>query len=201
MEAHLPPRRFLTCAAALVALVALTSGCGGGSDAPAAKDPPTAAPPVTYANSFLSFSHPAVWKAYPFRWPGELHFQPMVYVSTQPVHDPCRTKDNTTTCTWPVQRLEPNGVLLTWENRGFPGFSLASQPGSAISVGGRSAKRLATRPGSCAAIGGDLTIEVAIAQPTADNWTEATACLRGPNLTQNERSVDALLASTKFVSP
>ena len=83
MEARLTPRRLLMGAAALVALVAVTSGCGGGTDAQAAAktDPKL----VTYSNSLLSFSHPAAWKAYPFRWAGELHFRPMVYLSTQPV--------------------------------------------------------------------------------------------------------------------
>jgi hypothetical protein len=195
MEARLTPRRVLSIAA-IAAAVAVTSACGGGSSAQAAKDPPL----ETYANSFLSFTHPADWTAYPFRWAGALHFQPMLYVSSQPVHDPCRTKGSTTACAWPLRRLRPNGVLITWENRGFPGFALASQPGSAIRVGGRSAKRLAARPGACAAIGGNLTIEYAIAQPTADNWTEATACVRGPDLAQNERRVDALLASTQFRS-
>jgi hypothetical protein len=197
MEARLTQRRLLTLAA-IAATVALTSACGGGSDAQAAKDPPPA--PVTYANSFLSFSHPAAWRPYPFRWAGGLHFQPMLYVSTQPVQNPCHTKGSSSMCAWPVRRLQPNGVLITWENRGFPGFSLDSQPGSATSVGGRSAKRQATRPGACAAIGGNVTIEYAIARPMADNWTEATACVRGPNLAQNERRVDALLASTKFLA-
>jgi hypothetical protein len=196
MEARLTPRRILSIAA-IGAAVAVTSACGGGGDAQAAaKDPPL----VTYSNSFLSFSHPAEWTAYPFRWSGALHFQPMLYVSTQPVQDPCRTEGDTTTCTWPVQHLEAGGVLITWENRGSPGWSLESQPGSAISVGGRSAKRLAVRPGACARIGGDLTVEVAIAQPMADNWTEATACVRGPDLAGSERAVDAMLASTKFIS-
>ena len=53
MEARLPPRRLLTCAAALVALAVLTSGCGGGTDAQAAakQDSQT----VEYSNSVLSF--------------------------------------------------------------------------------------------------------------------------------------------------
>jgi len=76
MEARLTQRRLLTGAAALVALVAVTSGCGGGTEAQAARrtDPKL----VTYSNPLLSFSHPAGWKAYPFRWgvlqePGALH--------------------------------------------------------------------------------------------------------------------------------
>jgi hypothetical protein len=195
MEARLTPRRLLAIAA-IAGATAVATACGGGGTAQVAKDPPLA----KYSNGFLSFSHPAAWQASPFRWTGELHFQPMLYVSTQPVHDPCRTKGDATVCAWPVHRLQPDGVLITWENRGAPAWSLDSQPGSVLQVGGRSAKRLATRPGDCSAIGGDLTIEVAIAQPQPDNWTEATACLRGPDLAENESRVDALLASTQFLS-
>jgi hypothetical protein len=106
-----------------VATIALTSACGGGQDAPAAAKN---APLATYTNSFLTFSHPATWKAYPFRWGGALHFQPMLYVSTQPVQDPCRTSGDATVCKWPVRRLRPDGVLVAFENRGFPGWSLGT---------------------------------------------------------------------------
>jgi len=57
---------------------------------------------------------------------GTLHFHPMVYVSTQPGRDPCRRSPMGTECGWPVGRLRPNGVLVVWENRGYPGWSLAS---------------------------------------------------------------------------
>jgi hypothetical protein len=197
MEARLTSRRLLVCAAAIATLACVASGCGGGGNAQAAaKDPPL----VTYSNSFLSFAHPQAWRVYPFRWAGELHFQPMLYLSTQPVHDPCRQKGNVTTCGWPVRRLRPNGVLVMWENRGFPGWRLDSQRGSSLRVGGRAARRSATNRGVCAAIGGDVTIQVAIARPVVDNWTEATACLRGPSLARSERALNALLASTKFLS-
>jgi hypothetical protein len=197
MEARLTPRRLLVCAAGIATLAGVASGCGGGGKAPAAaKDPPL----VTYSNSFLSFTHPQAWRVYPFRWAGELHFQPMLYLSTQPVHDPCRQKGNATICQWPVRKLRPNGVLVMWENRGFPGWRLDSQRGLSLRVGGRAARRSATNPGVCGAIGADTTIQVVIAQRVVDNWTEATACLRGPSLAPSERALNALLASTKFLS-
>jgi hypothetical protein len=196
MGSRLTPRHF-PLLAGIAATVALASACGGGLDAPAAA---TNTPLAKYANTFLSFRHPANWKAYPFRWSGALHFQPMLYVSTQAVRDPCQTSGNSTVCKWPVRRLQPDGVLIAWENRGFPGWSLRTQRGKSIRIDGRSAKRSEARPGACAAIGGDLTIEVAIARPMASNWTEATACVRGPHLAANERRIDSLLASTRFLS-
>ena len=197
MDARLTPRRFLMGAAALVALVAVTSGCGGGTNAQAAAktDPKL----VTYSNSLLSFSHPAAWKAYPFRWAGELHFRPMVYLSTQPVQDPCSTKGNTTSCGFPVKQLEPGGVLVTWNASTPPAMALG--PGSRIRVDGREARRVDTAGGMCRSIGADRTIDVLIAtRPLPSTPTQFTACLRGPGLAQEEKSVEALLASTKFAS-
>ncbi len=197
MEARLTPGRLLMGVAALVALVAVTSGCGGGTDAQAAAqtDPKL----VAYSNSLLSFSHPAAWKAYPFRWAGELHFRPMVYLSTQPVQDPCSTKGNTTSCGFPVKQLEPGGVLVTWNASTPPAMALG--PGSRIRVDGREARRVDTAGGMCRSIGADRTIDVLIAtRPLPSTPTQFTACLRGPGLAQEEKSVEALLASTKFAS-
>jgi hypothetical protein len=195
MEAR-PHLRSLLSLCAVAAIVAGTSACGGGQAGSAAKDPPLA----KYANGFLVFRHPAAWKAYPFRWSGELHFRPMVYLSTQPVHDPCTTTGNTTMCNWSVKHLHPDGVLIAWENRGFPGWELRTQPGTSMRIGGRPAKRVTTAGGECRAIGGDRTTEIAIASPQQDNWTEVTACVRGPHLVANEHRLDALLASTRFLA-
>lgn len=191
------PVRLASVVVTVLVLIPLASACGGGSDAP----PAARSRPATFANSTLSLRHPAAWTAYPFKWSGELHFHPMLYLSTQPVRDPCRTQNGTTACGWPVDRLDPGGVLISVENRGFPGWSLGQAGGTPLLVGGRSAKRRSDRPGSCAAIGGQLTIAVAVASPQPGNWTELTACLRGPQLTANEHRLDALLASLRFRRP
>jgi hypothetical protein len=199
MEARLTLRRLLVGTAALVALGALTSGCGGGSaDAQAAGKPEQRL--VRYSDSVLSFSHPAAWKAYPFRWNGELHFRPLVYLSTQPLHDPCAMQGNTVSCGFPVGRLLRGGVLVTWNDSGPPAMGLG--PGSRTRVGGHPARRVDTAHGICRSIGADRTIDVLIqVRPLPSPLTELTACLRGPSLVQAEQSVDALLASTKFHSP
>ena len=195
MHARSTPRRLLMCAAALVALVALTSGCGGGGNARAAAKKES--PLVMYSNSLLSFTHPAAWEAYPFVWPGELNFRPMVYLSTQPVHDPCATHGNTTSCGFPVGQLEPGGVLVTWNASNPPSAELG--PGTRIRVGGHLARRIDTAGGICRRIGADRTIDVLVqTRPLPSSLTEFTACLRGPGLAESEKSVDALLASTKF---
>jgi hypothetical protein len=190
--------RLLVCVTGIAATVALATACGGGSGgtANAAADPPQL---VTYRGGGLSFRHPESWTAYPFRWSGELHFRPLVYLSTQPVHDPCSTHRNTTSCGFPVRRIRPGGVLVVWQVNGVPAVGLG--PGARIQVGGHAAARVATQGGICRRIGADRTIEVAVETiPTPSALTYLTACLRGPNLAQSERRVDALLASTRFTS-
>ena len=197
MEARLPPRRLLTCAAALVLLVVLTTGCGGGNDAHAAakNDPPA----VKYTSSFLSFTHPAAWKASSPRTQA-LHFNPLVYLSTQPVHAPCTTTGSETACGFPLKHLEPGGVLVSWlYNGGPPALTLG--PGKRIQVGGRPATIVSAAGGICGQVGADRTIDVRIEmRPLPSALLELTACLRGPGLAQQEARVNALLASTKFPS-
>jgi hypothetical protein len=196
MEGSLTQLRLLFSAGAIAAVAVVASACGGGTDAQAA---PKAPPLVKYSSASLSFVHPATWKAYPFQWPGELHFRPLVYLSTQPVHNPCATHGNTISCGFPVQSLEPGAVLVTWNASAPPGVGLG--PGSPLRVGGRPARRVDTAGGMCRSIGADRTIDVLIAtRPLPSTLTEFTACLRGPDLVQNVQRVDALLASTMFLS-
>jgi len=197
MNARRRPRRLLACAGGIAVTAALASGCGGGGRAGHSVDP--AVSQVTYRDGQVSFRHPAAWTAYPFRWAGELHFRPSVYLSTQPVHDPCRTRGKTTACGFPVRRLRPGGVLVVWQVLGIPATTLGA--GTRVRIGGHPASRVSTRGGSCRAIGADRTIDVLIeTRPPPSNFTQVTACLRGPHLAQNERRLEALLASTRFLS-
>jgi hypothetical protein len=159
----------------------------------------------TYRNSFLSFTYPAAWAPSVFT-EQTLHFHPMVYLSTQPTHDPCRTVasaggGSSTTCGWPVGRLAPGGVVVVLENRGSPLASLTNFAGVPTLIGGRRAKVSTQRPGSCGDLGADATISVAISRPMPSNWTALSACLRGPHLAEQERQVRALLSSMRFLQP
>jgi hypothetical protein len=196
MDARPTQRRLLLCALAIVALASVTSACGGGGDAKAApKDPPLA----TYTGPGLSFSYPTAWTAYPYsQWHNAtLHFQPIVYLSTQPAHNPCTTNGNETTCGYPIRRLRPGGVLITWQYPyALPGFSLGAGP--RIKIDSHPATQKTTKPGICRSIRADRTIDALIELAPHSSYIELTACLRGPGLAQAEKSVDALLASTKF---
>jgi len=192
MDARLTLRRLLSIAAVAAAVVS-TSGCGGGAAAQAApKEPPT----LKYSDSYVSFTYPAAWKAYPPTGPSELHFSPLVYLSTQPVGSPCSVHGNTTTCDWPLKHLDPGGALAFWQLPYLPGGLSGTPQGTQIQVGGRTAWRQDTAGGDCRRIGGDRTIDVMMPASSLD----LTVCLRAPGLARAEKSVDALLASVKFAS-
>jgi hypothetical protein len=190
----------------MLATVAVAAGCGTASTRAVAHTTSTnatarAGTASSFRNDFLVFRYPSGWKPYQFDTSRLFHFHPMVYVGTQPGRNPCRQSQTETVCGWPVDRLRPNGVLIAWENRGWPGWSLASITGRALKVGGRAAKISKARPGECSTIGADETVEVAIERPMRANWTAFTACLRGPDLRASERAVYALLTSTRFLAP
>ena len=194
------PRRLLTCAVALAAL-ALTRERLWRRHRRAGSCAARAPAGVEYLDSVLSFRHPAAWKVYPFRWDGELHFRPLVYLSTQPVHDPCAMRGNAVFLRLPSSNgFSPGGVPGHLERRNPPAVGLG-QGGSRIRVEGHPARRVDTAGGMCRSIGADRTIDVLVqTRPLPSPLTEFTACLRGPGLAQAEKSVDALLASTKFRS-
>ena len=186
----------LACGLLLAAVVAVAAGCGASS---AATGNATAL--ASFDNAFVQFTYPSDWAASEPVTSGALHVHPMIYLSVQRTSDPCRTQGASVSCGWPVGRLRPGGVLVVWENRGYPGWTLASMPGTQLTIGGRPARRAVSKPGPCATIGGDESVQIAIARPVPANWTAVTACLRQPNLGASERELDALLASIKFKTP
>jgi len=188
--------RRVTTLAALTVAIAAASGCS-------AKSPPAKSPPAVshFQNSVLTFAHPVAWSPYVFEATATPHVNPLLYLSTQAAHDPCKQQGPSSVCGWPIDELRPGGVLIVWENRTFPGWSLDSASGTVLRVGGRRAKRASVRPGECSAIGGDETIEITIQRPVANSWTAVTACVRRPHLAESERRISALLASTRFLAP
>src|SRR4051794_13181466 len=169
-------RRALEClppVAALAVAVTLVLGTGA-TAAPVGGYPPTA----TFHNSFLRFAHPVRWTPFRFDRTAAPDVEPPLYLSNQTPHDPCRQQGARRVCGWPVDRLGRGSVLIVWDNRTFPRWSLDASRGTLLRVGGRAAKRSAARPGECGAIGADETIKVAIARPVRNSWTAFTACIR-----------------------
>ena len=180
----------------LAAVAAAVAGCGA-----SAASTGKAAQLASFRNAFVEFTYPSTWAASEPAAGGALHVQPMVYLSVQRTSDPCRTQGATVACGWPIRHLRPGGVLIEWENRGYPGWTLASMPGTALSIDGRPARRVVSRPGICGTIGADESVQIAVARPLPDNWTAVTACLRGPNIEASEDKLAALLASARFKAP
>ena len=186
--------RRIALVASLATLVLVAAGCGTPSTTPAA--PGAQARALQFKNTYLTFRYPASWQPLIYRRAQALHSSPMVYLSTQPGRPACGAD-----CAWPVSQLHPGGVLVVWENRGYPGWTLRTIPGKPLRVDGRPARRNVSRPGVCAAIGADETVVVSVARPLAYNWTQLTACLRGPRLATAEHELDSVLASTHFLAP
>jgi hypothetical protein len=197
MEARPTLRRVLPLVA-IAAAVAVTSACGGGSSAQAASPAPSL---EKYSSSRLSFTHPAAWATYANPGAPGFHYQPIVFLSTQPVTAPCSTHGMATSCGFPVKHLQPGGVVISWLVYGIPVAGLRDAPGTPTRIGGLYAKRVTSQPGDCRAIGADRTIQVQIGSRTGTSVpTVFIACLRGPGLAANERRVDALLASAKLAA-
>jgi hypothetical protein len=191
MEAR-PTLRCVLSLVALAAAVAALSACGGGGDARAAKDPPLA----KYADQFVSFTYPSAWAASAPKGPSEMHFHPLVYLSTQSVGAPCVRQGNETRCDWPIKSLDAGGVLALWQiPYQLPTVGKVVQAGKQIEVGGRPAWIQNVVGGDCRRIGADRTIDVDMAEGLG-----LIVCVRDPGVAQAEMSVNALLASVKFAS-
>jgi len=112
---HPAHRRRLLAAIGAITVLAISAGSFAvwSAASPGAKPVPLS----TYRNSFMTFRYPATWS--PSVWQTtELHFHPMLYLSTQPTHNPCRTSaavggGTSITCGAAVGRLAPGGVVVT----------------------------------------------------------------------------------------
>lgn len=191
MGARLTPGRLLLRAAAILALVSTASACGGGSNA-GTPDPTV----KNYSDQYVSFTYPSAWAASAPKGPTEMHFHPLVYLSTQPVGNPCVVQGNETSCDWPIKSLDPGGVLALWQiPYHLPTLGKVVHPGTKIQVGGHPAWVQNVVGGDCRRIGATRTINVDMA-----NGLALTVCLRAPGIAEAEKSVNELLASVKFPS-
>ena len=153
---------------------------------------------VAYDGVGVRFSHPACWTA--------VHFDDMssfstsiVDLSNEPLVSPCTTttggSDTSMTCGWPLAHLDADGVLVRWSSNGDPGWSLAGQPGTSLTLAGAPAREQVERPGTCGAIGADETIAVDVALSAPSDYDAVTACLRGPDLFSETAEVQRMLGS------
>ena len=159
MKARLSPRRLLIYAAALATLAVLTSGCGGGTDAQAARSrirrtsstrtPSSASATRRRGRRIRSAGTASSTSA---RWSTSARSRCTIRARCRGTRSPAASR---------VGRLQPGGVLVTWNASNPPAVGLG-QGGSRIRVGGHPARRVDTAGGMCRSIGADRTIDVLI---------------------------------------
>jgi hypothetical protein len=136
-----------------------------------------------YGDRGVSFDYPAGWS---YVQEGTaaftLHYQPIVFVSTQPLRDPCTANACESALASPLQ---PGGIFLEWE-WAYRAPRVHWRPNTTIA--GRPALVQIDRSGP---------VEVVSALFTRRGLA-MTATLRAPGLRLHERQVRAMLASLRF---
>lgn len=182
---------------ALIAAV-LVIGCGSPAPMPSSSTPSSG----HYSDGTMSFDYPPAWRAATFQYFSTMS-ELIVYLSPQPLSEPCTRSPNSIACGQPVQGLEPNSVLVSWWYWGSLGADPATFPGDPVNVDGRSG-RLTNAPdsGSCTSIGGDSALKLTTTAPAtpAGNWIEMDACWRGPNGDATRAQILALISSVKWLA-
>jgi hypothetical protein len=148
-------------------------------------------PRVHYAGDGISFWYPAAWK-YSFGPTSApvLHYDVFLWLSTQPLHDPCTYTalgDGTgeTQCTTASDGLGPGDVLVDFEN--LPFLRPLPHAGRRVSFGGHAARLLVR--------GGKIDAYI-VRAPRALVHVSAT-CV-APGVRANEQRVLRMLRSIRF---
>ena len=161
-------------------------------------EPAHPVPTVGFSAMGLSFRYPATWRHASFSNDASNFSVHVVDLSTSRLHDPCLggPAEGALVCSgFPVDTLAPGGVLVRWDEDGFPDFHL---PKPNATIAGRPALQTKTSGGWCASLGGAETITVIIPRGTPDNWYQMDACLTAPHLPQQEAQISALLATVQL---
>ncbi|OGO59379.1 MAG: hypothetical protein A2V85_08580 [Chloroflexi bacterium RBG_16_72_14] len=149
----------------------------------------------------LSFDYPGAWSDARFDVVSSFS-SVIVYLSTAHLSDPCSRTTGSIVCNRnPVSALGPDGVLVEWSRRSFPGWVFDPTQGRRTSIGGRAATLELVDPseGTCQPVGGERELVVTIDDVIPDwNWTEMRACLRGPSLDDLQAQIEAMLATVTW---
>lgn len=140
----------------------------------------------TYRGHGITFTYPASWR-HRHRGFYSNMTSPIVDLGTQPMVDPCVHSGNSTSCGFPVRRLDRGGVVVMWEEGGGL-IDPAHRPVPGVHV-------MTLRTG-CRSLGGGEEITASVVLRGGRVY-EATACLRGPDVAAHEREVRAMLASAE----
>lgn len=171
-----------------VLLGALLAGCGSASPTPI---------PLDHERFFLpeqvAAHAPPGWLWYETKLPIFIPYGGPLFLANQAFPDPCTgsTQQSIHCYTFPPPvRLEPGEVVVGFEySRQMMGVAAPSPRGAGdvITINGFQTKVVRDAPGACGPLGADETVTIVI--PSLADWTGRTtveACLRGPNLAENE---------------
>jgi hypothetical protein len=187
-------RRAVTLVSAAVAPVALVTGC-------ASAGAPQAAVTSRFSAMGLAFRYPGIWRSGTWNDDVSSFSGLIVFLGTGRLRDPCvRTVNAQVTsvsCGDPVSQVTPGGVLVRWDEDGFPTWHA---PRANTRIGGRPATETVTAGRWCQALGGTRAITVVIPDNSASSWYEMDACLRGPGLPAEQAEITAMLKTVRLTA-
>ena len=182
---------------AVALLCALLTGCAASAPTPAPTPAPTLVPldqERIFRPHVVATHAPAGWAAYETKLQIFIPYGGLTFVANQPFPDPCTgsTVQSVSCFSFPPPvQLEAGGVVVGFEyQRQMINVVAAPEPsgaGEVITLNGFRTKVVRDTPGVCGPLGADETMTIVI--PSFADWTGRTAveaCLRGPNLAQNE---------------
>jgi hypothetical protein len=177
---------------AAVASAALVTGC-------ASAGTPQAAVTSGFSAMGLAFRYPGTWRSGTWNDDVSSFSGLIVFLGTSGLHDPCEqtvgAEVTSASCGDPVSEVAPGGVLIRWNENGFPNWHA---PRSNTKIGGRPATETMTAGRWCRTLGGSRTITAVIPQSARDNWYEMDACLRGPGLPAEQAEITAMLKTVRI---
>ena len=173
-----------------------------------ATEPATIAPTATHKvdvpGGFTAVV-PVTWKQASFDTQAIAHSTVLAYFSTEPISNPCSRSFASTSPAasaraschqYAVDRLEPDGVLVSWTVHGLGGQGIDWTQGQAVTVGGSAARLIVeAADADCSAIIGERLMVMRMPGGQPPDFTEMRACYLGPDLDTTEAQLRAFLAS------
>ena len=156
---------------------------------------------ASFSSMGLSFRYPATWQRQTWSDDVSSFTAPLVSLSTGQQRDPCTVTTGkgykSVTCTSPIGKLAPGGILVSWDAAGFPTTHL---PTPNTTIAGRPAyEKTTTGDTWCTTtLGGTETITVMIPRTVPYNWFQMDACLRAPDLSHQAAQISALLRTVQL---
>jgi hypothetical protein len=220
-------RRRVTVAGALLVAAAIVTGVlvalPGPSDQNASVTPAPVASPTSpnptsavagaskldrsYSAEGGTFRYPSAWRLSTYTDVSSFDTS-VAYLSNYPIHDPCVHLEGNVSCSPErLGRLDPAGVLVSWDIYGFPNYGIDNVPGSSTTIDGRPARLQVKTPAAttvCAIVGASKEVDVAVATTSlhgAGGLWRMTACLADPGAAKAISTAIAVARSLRLAAP